>query len=1077
MINLYKISFIFLALLSFHGGSAQISTLVGGIANVGDGGQAINANLQAFAMAADGSGNLYFVDNAGNSIRKLTVATGIITRVAGIGTQGFSGDNGLAINAQLNYPTGVAIDANNDILIADGSNGRIRKVAIATGIITTIAGNGTSGTAGDNGLAINAQFIYPFNIVLDSFGNFYVTDLSAHKIRKINSTTGIITTVAGNGNFGTDGDNGLAINAQLANPWGTAVDAAGNLYISTLSDTRIRKVNVSTGIISTIAGVINGGGSNSDNILAINARVSPLGITIDATGNLYIADQGNRVRKINNSTGIITTIAGSGTTRGFSGDGGPAAVAQTNSPYAVAIDNNGNAYFSDFENYRVRKVAAGTINTIAGNGIYGFNGDNLPGISTQLLSPSGITFDKSDNLYIADGSGSGKIRKVTKSTGIVTTIPTSASIFYPRHLAFQGQNNLYVASSVRIIKIDTSTGQESAIGGTGSTCNFNGDNILATTALIGPNGLAFDRSGNIYFSDYCLNRVRRIDAITNIVTTVAGNGNAASSGDNGPASSAEVNNPSFLAFDALDRLYFIENQTKVRRVDFNSGVITTFASGFSFASSLAIDSDFNLYVSDGAVIKKVDQAGVTTTVAGTGVYGYNGENLNPLNAQLGYMTGMAIDNARNLIVSENNGRIRKISNLLSLEPPVASAATNISASGFAANWNAATGATGYQLDVSKDNFATFVTGYNSKSVVGTSEAITGLVANTTYKYRVRAANGPNISLSSNVISATLKQNQTITFPALTNKVIGDVPFALTASASSGLSVSYQSSNASVATISGSTATIVGAGTTNIIASQPGNAAFVAATDVQQVLTVNKAAQTITFNALSDKTVGDAAFSISATAASGLDVTFSTTSSDRVTLSGTQVTIVNAGRATISANQSGNAAFNAAPSVNRSFCIKAAKPAIIVTGVNTATPTLTSSATVGNQWFLNGNAISGATNFTLNATVTGVYKVNVKVDDCTSDFSADVSLIVTGDLPANTSFVSAYPNPVEDYLQIQGISNIEEFRLMDVTGKERKIRLEKNSDEYSINVQDLPSGMYILHLNSVEAVHQLKFVKK
>lgn len=349
------------------------------------------------------------------------------------------------------------------------------------------------------------------------------------------------------------------------------------------------------------------------------------------------------------------------------------------------------------------------------------------------------------------------------------------------------------------------------------------------------------------------------------------------------------------------------------------------------------------------------------------------------------------------VIAFNDFGVSAVSNTSSaliVSAPVASAASGISSNGFTANWAAVTGATGYQLDVSSDNFTTFVTGYNSKAISGTSESITGLAASINYQYRVRAVNGAVVSQPSNVVAATtLKQNQTITFTALTDKVVGDQAFAL-----------------------------------------------------------------------------------AATSTSGLAVTFST-ASDKITVSGSQVTIVKAGRAIITANQTGNSTFNAATPVDRSFCIKPTKPTVTVANVNTETPTLTSSATAGNQWFLNGNAISGATNSTLNATAAGVYKVNVKVDDCTSDFSADVTLIVTGDLPSSSSTISAYPNPVEDYLQIQGISEIQESRLMDISGKERKIILEKNLDGYRANVQELPSGMYVLRLNGVTGVYQLKFVKK
>ncbi len=332
-------------------------------------------------------------------------------------------------------------------------------------------------------------------------------------------------------------------------------------------------------------------------------------------------------------------------------------------------------------------------------------------------------------------------------------------------------------------------------------------------------------------------------------------------------------------------------------------------------------------------------------------------------------------------------------NALIVSAPVANAASSITTNGLTANWASVTAATGYQIDVSADNFTTFVTNYNSKAVTGNSEAVTGLSSGVEYKYRVRAVNGTTISLSSNVISATtLKQDQTITFTAP-----------------------------------------------------------------------------------ADKVVGDAAFTLSATATSGLTVAFSTTS-DKVTLSGNQVTLVKAGRATITANQAGNTAYNAAPAVERSFCIKPVKPTIGIQNVNTETPTLTSTATQGNQWFLNGNAIAGATNATLIATTAGVYKVQVTVDDCVGDFSTDFALIVTGDLPSAAE-ITLYPNPVENYLQIDGIKDVVSTQLVDVTGREVSLLLERNSTGYTADVRYLPSGLYVLRLINATAHYQLKFVKK
>lgn len=332
-------------------------------------------------------------------------------------------------------------------------------------------------------------------------------------------------------------------------------------------------------------------------------------------------------------------------------------------------------------------------------------------------------------------------------------------------------------------------------------------------------------------------------------------------------------------------------------------------------------------------------------------------------------------------------------NVLIVSAPVANAASSITTNELTANWASVTAATGYQIDVSADNFTTFVTNYNSKTVTGNSEAVTGLASGVEYKYRVRAVNGTTISLSSNVISATtLKQDQTITFTAPADKVLGDAAFALTA-----------------------------------------------------------------------------------TATSGLTVAFSTTS-DKVTLNGNQVTLVKAGRATITANQAGNTAYNAAPAVERSFCIKPVKPAIGIQNVNTETPTLTSTASQGNQWFLNGNAIAGATNTTLIATTAGVYKVQVTVDDCVGDFSTDFALIVTGDLPSAAE-ITLYPNPVENYLQIDGIKDVVTTQLVDVTGREVSLLLERNSSGYTADVRDLPSGLYVLRLINATAHYQLKFVKK
>jgi sugar lactone lactonase YvrE len=350
----------------------------------------------------------------------------VITNVAGIGAPGYSGDNGPAINAALNEPFGAAVDASGNVYIADYGNNRIRMVS-PSGIITTVAGNGTSGYSGDSGSATNAELNEPYGVALDGFGNIYIADFGNGRIRKVN-TSGIITTVAGNGTYGYSGDNGPATNAQLQAPSGVALDASGNIYIADIGNDRIRKVNTS-GVITTVAG--NGTyGYSGDNGSATNAELNePLGMAVDASGNLYIADEANnRIRKVGPS-GIITTVAGYGPT-GFSGDNGPATGAELWYPSGVALDASGNLYIADQNNDRIRKVnASGIITTIAGNGTFGYSGNNGPATSAELDLPVGVTLDCSGNLYIADRQNEG-IRKVSEVAPslfeAVTSFPTTA---------------------------------------------------------------------------------------------------------------------------------------------------------------------------------------------------------------------------------------------------------------------------------------------------------------------------------------------------------------------------------------------------------------------------------------------------------------------------------------------------------------------------------------------------------------------------------------------------------------------------------------------------------------------------
>jgi hypothetical protein len=318
----------------------------------GDGGAATAARLwNPIGVAIDAADNLYISDSNNHRIRKITAA-GVISTVAGNGaSSGALGDGGLATTVPLGSLYGVAVDAAGNLYFAELNNNRVRKVNTA-GVISTVAGNGTQGFSGDGGPATAAQFYYPFGVVVDAAGNLYISDINNNRVRKVN-TSGVISTVAGNGSQSLSGDGAPATAAGMVGPSGLAMDAAGNLYIAEMGG-RIRKVT-KEGVISTVAG--NGtAGFGGDGGVASAAQLNqPRGVAVDSVGNLYLADWGNnRIRKVTKE-GVISTVAGNGTA-GFGGDGGVATAAQLNQPWGVAVGSGNSLYIVDFGNSRIRKL-------------------------------------------------------------------------------------------------------------------------------------------------------------------------------------------------------------------------------------------------------------------------------------------------------------------------------------------------------------------------------------------------------------------------------------------------------------------------------------------------------------------------------------------------------------------------------------------------------------------------------------------------------------------------------------------------------------------------------------------------
>ncbi|MBV8732832.1 MAG: hypothetical protein JO336_23735, partial [Acidobacteriia bacterium] len=392
---------------------------------------ALQANIPfPVNTALDSAGNLYIViadASVAGAQRVFKVNTsGTLTVFAGNGFTGYAGDGGPATQAELYDPEAVAVDSSGNAYIADTNNCIIRKVTASTGVISTFAGipNGC-GYSGDGGPATSAELNVPAGVALDSSGNLYIADLANNRIRKVTASSGIISTIAGNGTAGYAGDGGPAISAQLNGPSSVALDSSGNVYIADTGNYRIRKVTAGTGEISTIAGNGTAGYSGGTFGLAIYAEISNItGIAVDSAGNVFIADQKNAIVREVTTSGFIQNVAGVPLSAGFSGDGGPSTSAELDEPAGVAVSTVSGVdqvYIADYANYRIRKAAVGgNIDTVAGNGsVYYAAGVTATGAS--LSNPTGLTADGSGNTYIAD-NGNCVIRKVTASTGDISII-------------------------------------------------------------------------------------------------------------------------------------------------------------------------------------------------------------------------------------------------------------------------------------------------------------------------------------------------------------------------------------------------------------------------------------------------------------------------------------------------------------------------------------------------------------------------------------------------------------------------------------------------------------------------------
>jgi hypothetical protein len=819
---------------------------------------------------------------------------------------------------------------------------------------------------------------------------------------------------------------------------------------------------------------------------------------------------GTRIRKVTASTGIITTIAGDGTTNA-SGDGGSATSAAVGVVWGLCINGN-TLYLVDYINYSIRTI------------------DLTTGIINFLCSTASVTTDQGTLTY--NGTG----------------------------LLIDANNNLYIAGSGVVLKYSIGAGTTTVVAGILNAGGYNGDGIPATTAQLGdPRGLCLGNSGELYIADESANRVRMVKVLQNItyslfalkkygdasftvnatvnsglggitysssntsVATVAGNTVTIVGAGNTAITASQAGNsiydetstqqslivaPAPLTATASDksRMYGSSNPSfDLSYSGFVNGetssVIITAPVASTSASVTSNVGTYPITVSGGAAANYSFNysPGTLTIVPANQTIIFDPFQTVSLGASPMTLPQTAISGLPISYFSSNSAVATVSGNILTI---VGTGTSTITASqGGNSNYNAAPDVAQTLIvklgqSITFNSFpskqfgaATFNLAATSSSGLGvtysSADPSVATVAGSTVTIVgvgstvITASQGGDATYNAAAdVTQTLtvtKGDQTVTFGTLPTKSQGDQPFQLTATSSSGLPVVF-SVTSGPATVTGNTITLTGAGTVVITASQPGNSSYNAAADVTQTLTVTKGDQTVTFGTLPTKNQGDQPFQLTATSSSGLPVVFSVTSGP-ATVNGNTVTLTGAGTVVIKASQAGNSNYNAAADTTKSFCVNPSKPAISASFTNTSAPVLTSSSSQGNQWYLNGNSIASSTSPTLNITQAGSYTLIVTIGGCASTTSDAENITVTSVESSSDPAVKIYPNPVSDELFISWVGN-ESASVTIVDGLGKSTMTGSNELlNHSINVSALSPGFYIIRINSDTRRYVSKFLKK